>query len=687
MLAYAITIFLSAFLLFQIEPMITRVILPWFGGSAEVWTTCLLFFQVALFLGYLYAYGSLRYLSKKAGAWLHGLLLLASAPMLYWLVRNDQNPRGGGEPAGHIFLLLSAMVGMPFFLLSTTGPLLQSWVHENDGRSEKSFPYRLYALSNVGSLLALLSYPALVEPNLSLQQQLDEWAGGYLCFIILCAAVSVRFALRDSHTKGERATAMYPASGARDTTAAPSWSLQVRWILLAACSSTLLLAVTSHLSQNVAAIPFLWILPLSLYLLTFIICFGPKQWRWNKWFLPLPALALGAMAYALSPNLENLDIKALIPLFAAGLFICCMLCHGELARSKPAPDHLAGFYLMVALGGALGGVFAGLVAPYLFRDYYELQVGIMGAALLALFLFYRSRETPLWNPLWLPGAVITIGLGLYLLHGCTIAGNHTRVLERNFYGVLRVEDFGEPGSESAIRLLTNGTIQHGEEFISPHRYMEPITYYAPESGVGLAIREAQSHPQDRVGVIGLGAGTIAAYGRPGDFYEFYDINPLVVGIAHNEFSFLRGTKAQVTITLGDARLSLQSQPSQEFDVLAVDAFTSDSIPVHLLTQEAYELYFRHLKAGGVLAVHVSNRYLDLAPVVERAAREMGKEAMLVKSKENDDRQTSASDWVLVTARSDFFKGPLLRPACVPVERRDHLRLWTDQYSNLFQILR
>lgn len=712
MILYALTIFVSAFLLFQIEPIIGKIILPWFGGTAAVWTTCLLFFQVVLLLGYLYAHWSIQYLRARQQAYLHLALLGASAAlvlMLHITPGAGLKPQGNDDPTLRILIVLACTVGLPFFLLSTTGPLLQAWYarhavsdrlqHSDAGDAEgdrpQAFPYRLYALSNAGSMLALLGYPVLVEPNLTLHQQAFEWTAGYVVFVLLCGAVAWRLAaMAQGAVADAPAEAASPPAGEEVDPAAaarPAAALHLFWLLLAALPSIMLLAVTNHLSQNVAAIPFLWVLPLSLYLLSFIVCFGGREWRWQTAFLPIPALVIAGMTYGLIEGGSHPSLKMLIPLYALGLFVCCILCHGELARLKPHPRYLTSFYLMVSIGGAVGGVFVGLLAPRLFNDYYELPISIAGCALLALFVLYRDARKPWWNGSWTALAVMTMWLLWYMVDGVRQVNAGYRFSGRNFYGVLHVSESGDPATGDAVRSLTHGTTLHGEQFLKPSRQMTPTTYYGPVSGVGLAVREAQRSGPERVGIIGLGTGTIASYGRIGDYYRFYDINPLVLRLSgpHQgaEFTFLRNSHARVDIALGDARLSLEREPDQNFDVLAVDAFSSDAIPVHLLTREAFELYFRHLKPGGVLAVHVSNRYLNLQPVVQDLAQALGKAAMLVSSDDEEEEHITAAEWILVTARRSFFKKSLLKGQCEPIAVKRHPRLWTDDYSNLYQILK
>ncbi len=665
MLLYALTILVSAFLLFQVEPIIAKMILPWFGGSAAVWTVCLLFFQLVLLAGYLYAHAIHKHLRSVVQTRLHLLLLAVSLIALPVIPKASWKPTGTEDPTFAILLLLTVTIGLPYLLLSTTGPLVQAWfARKFPGRA----PYRLYALSNAGSMLALLSYPVLFEPAFATKAQGIGWSWGYAGFVALCgvtAWVSQGFIEKTAIESG-------PAEPP------PPHSVQALWVLLPACASIMLLAVTNHLSQDVAAIPFLWVLPLSLYLLTFIICFDRERWYWRDIYLRFAVVALGGMAYALS---NEPAVKVSIPLFSVGLFLCCMICHGELVRLKPSARYLTKFYLMISVGGAVGGVFVGLLAPRIFHAVFELQIGIGACGLIVLaVLFWR---TP-WRYVGVfAGAVFIGGIGYQVWR----AGSDYRLQVRNFYGSIKVEDPDDPKDPAAVRKLVHGTINHGQQFLDPQKRDWPTTYYGKNSGVGLAIREAMGRGPDRIGVIGLGTGTIASYGRPGDYIRYYDINPLVIRLAQTEFTFLKDCSARLDIALGDARLSLERERPNQFDVLAVDAFSGDSIPVHLLTKEAFELYFRQLREGGVLAVHVSNKYLDLEPVVHALATYLQKEDGTVDTEDDDAAGTFGSTWVLVSARREFFENPLIRSAVVKVKQRPALRMWTDDYSNLFQILK
>jgi len=674
---YAVTIFFSAFLLFEIETIIAKIVLPWFGGSAAVWTTCLLFFQAVLLAGYLYAHVAMRRLAPGTQAWVHIGLLAVSLLALPVIPSAGWKPMGNEDPSWRILGLLAVTLGLPYLLLSATSPMLQAWYARSH---ESALPYRLFALSNAGSMLALVSYPVLVEPRFSTSHQAWGWSAGYLAFVFLCGAVAWR--ARNGKTL-ERAD---PEDDMR-----PSLRLQLMWVSFAACGSTMLLAVTNHLTQNVASIPFLWILPLALYLLSFIFCFEGRGWYHRATFLKLAAVALGGMAYAMGEDFQNPPLRLSIGVFAGGLFVCTMVCHGELARLKPPHSHLTSFYLMISLGGALGGILVGLVAPHFFSGYFELPL-VLGWCAIMMTLALRPASSGIGNRLfartvWIASIGGTIALIACLGYQIHHFRTGSRLLVRNFYGALRVNDDGDGVDEARIRKLTHGTINHCEEFLDAGRHMQPTTYYGYKTGIDLAIQEAQIRLGLRVGVIGLGTGTIAAYGRPGDTYRFYDINPLVIDIAHSQFRFAPESKAKVDIVLGDARLSMEREPPQNYDILAVDAFSSDAIPVHLLTREAFALYFRHLQPGGVLAVHVSNTHLDLAPVVGLAADSLGKRSVMIDTSDDDDNAVFAATWVLVSSRESLFQYPFIRRAATPVHRIAGLRLWTDDYSNLFRILK
>jgi len=680
---YAVTIFTSAFLLFQVQPLIAKIILPWFGGSAAVWSASMLFFQVVLLAGYAYAHASIRLMTARSQMIVHASLLLLSCALLPILPSPAWRPTGSGDPTFRILAVLGATIGLPYFLLSATSPLLQAWYVR---RSGSGIPYRLFALSNFGSMLALVSFPFLVEPSLASRLQAYSWSVGYVVFAVLCVATAwvSRKAAPDQGLAEDPTTAVSESAA---VPASPGLAQRLLWVLLSACASVLLISVTNHMSENVAPIPLLWVIPLALYLVTFILAFENDRIYWRGLFLPLLAVALGGMVYMLHAEEENLSIQWAIPGFSAGLFICCMVCHGELARRRPAPCHLTLFYLMVSLGGALGGIFVALIAPHVFTTYLELPLGLIVCGSLALVAIWSQKlpKAAVW-PLRIVWALGLVALTAYTASKEFAASRHLLLQCRNFYGPLEVHD-DSAGQDEAVRTLFHGTIDHGYQLLAPDLCYTPTSYYGPHSGVGRAIQAIQAKGPARVGIIGLGAGVLSTYGRPGDYFRIYEINPLVEHIARTLFTFYNHSGADKQILMGDARLTLERQDPQRYDLIAIDAFSSDAIPVHLLTREATELYFRQLKPGGILALHISNRYLNLEPVCLGDAQALGKQARVFDDTGYEASYLSASTWILVTSDLAWFDSPSFKDARMrPAKMPGKFRPWTDDYSNLFQIL-
>ena len=668
----ATTIFLGAFLLFLIEPLFAKLILPWFGGSAAVWATCLVFFQTSLLLGYFYADVTTRRLTPKHQSAVHLGLLLVS---LLWLPIAPQMPWRAHvqvDPAWRILGLLTFSIGLPFVLLSATGPLSQTWYARRAfGRS----PYHLFALSNLASLLALLSFPFLVEPRLSSRLQSILWSSVYALFAI-CCSLSAWFSR--SNAMNTFAAIESPAVAEENTP--PTYRTKLLWLSLSACGSMMLLAVTNHLSENVAPVPLLWVLPLALYLLSFTMVFAKRQW-YSRWLLTrFLAVALGTAGYAIYDSSITHAIQISVPLFCAALFVVCLFCHGELVQRKPEVNQLTKFYLIIALGGALGAVCVGLLAPHILSGVYELPIVLLLAATLGSAVLWQEG----WSAriFW---ACLAVTMCAVLVWNVRTTREATVAMMRNFYGALRIQEF-RVGRVLPYRTLVHGTIQHGAQYLTFPENRNPTTYYGRKSGVGLALRFCCDRPK-RVGVIGLGAGTLAAYGKPGDTFRFYEINPQVIEVANRWFTFLQQSPAKSEIVLGDARLSLESEPSQQFDVLAVDAFSGDAIPVHLLTKEAFAVYFRHLKPDGILAAHTSNTYLNLAPVVKLLAEDSDYATRMIASEEDPLMMISSSDWVLVTRNQRFLNVPETFVGSQTIDVPAQLRLWTDEYNNLFEILR
>jgi SAM-dependent methyltransferase len=664
------TVFLGAFLLFLLEPLFAKLILPRFGGAAAVWAACLVFFQCALLLGYLYADITSRRLSSARQSQLHIALLILALLFLPIAPRFVQALTRSGDPAAAILLLLTVSIGLPFVLLSATSPLAQVWYARTGAESD---PYHLFALSNLASLLALLSYPLLIEPHLAAHQQTTLWSVLFAIFVLLCGAAA---------WLARTGSVPITLAQSKPSNSGPSPTLRERllWLGLAACGSMLLLSVTNKLLEDVAPVPLLWVLPLALYLLTFALAFSKRMLYWRWLVVRFLGVALGSLGYAIYEPMYTESVQVSVPVYCGALFLCCWFCHGELALRRPAARYITSFYLMLSLGGALGGIFVGLAAPHLFTAIYELPLALVLTALLAIAALWPQGW--LIRLFWMAAAASMV---LVLVRNVRDFDMNTIVRMRSFYGALRVREFTNWLKEP-YRTLYNGKIEHGAQYVNPPSSLLPTTYYGPDSGVGLALTHCCPNAK-RVGAIGLGAGTLAAYGKTSDYFRFYEINPQVIAIAKSSFSYLRDSAARIDVVLGDARLSLQGEAPQQFDVLAVDAFSGDAIPVHLLTREAFALYLRHLKPDGILAVHTSNSYLNLPPVVQLLAGDAGCEAQMITNDDDRRKLIDSSDWVLVTRNMRFLDSidstVMIEPIIVP----PNLRVWTDDFNNLFQILR
>jgi uncharacterized membrane protein len=665
-LPYAATIFVSSFLLFLVQPIIAKQILPWFGGSAAVWTTCLVFFQSALLAGYAYADLTTR-LGPRRQAQLHLALLAASLAFLPILASSGWKPQGDEAPIAAILLLLAGTIGLPYFLLSTTTPLLQAWYWR---RFQSAVPYRLFALSNLASLTALLGFPVLFEPFLTLPQLGWAWSAMYVALVLLCGSLAWR-AMRAGGPGAEPA--------ARAHGAPPALEAQLQWFALAAMGSVMLLATTNHVTQNIASVPFLWVLPLALYLVSFILAFDHPRWYRRGAFLA----ALAALVPAMAWHINSLELWIVIPLYLAGLFAACMLCHGELAALKPDPRHLTRFYLMLALGGAAGAVLVAVVAPLALSGYFEL-----GIALVVLAALGSVRVQGLARF----AGIAVIGVTLTLVgRGVAEYTDEVRVMRRDFYGVVRTRDHGGP---VPYRAMYHGAIMHGGQLLGDEQRNVPSDYFGPNTGYGRtfrALRGLRPGQPLQVGIIGLGAGVIASYGERGDQFVFYEISPRVAEIAGTEFSFLKHTAAESSVVMGDGRLSLEREAPRGYDVLGIDAFSGDSIPMHLITREAMAIYLRHLKPDGVIVFQATNRFVNLMPVVKRLASEYGLEAVLIADLPTDfagpGHWYSSTDQIIVTRNRALLEAPVVAEAAQPIEDRRRLPVFTDAHHNLLRILK
>jgi spermidine synthase len=688
---YSTAIFLGAFLLFLVEPIAAKRLLPLLGGSSAVWVTCLVFFQSALLLGYLGAHWLATRFRSGAQALIYCGLLLAGLGQAVFSLHSELRA-STLHPAVSVFALLATLIGFPFVVLSSTNPLLQSWYVREMATAEGKYPlpYRLFALSNFGSLLALVLYPWLIEPRYSLHTQSTVWLAGFALFAVASLAIAWRSRRAVDHAS------LSEDSSTGDSLAAPTAGVRVLWFLLPAAASLLLCAVTNYLSQNIAAIPLLWILPLTAYLVSFIWAFAGARYYWRRTMQCLLAVALGAVAFEISSSLSlssalwnkiwskqlTLPIQWSIGLYCGALLLACLVCHAELYRLRPSARYATNYYLSLSGGGALGAVLVGVVAPLVFRGNYELAWGLVAAAAVIHAATWKMGRP--WWLLWLgaTGAMIVLAvLQMRSFRQDTIAQ------VRNFYGSLRVIQDFEPPAVVYSRTLIHGTIQHGKQVFTDELRKTPTTYYGHKSGVGLALDLCCGERPKRVGVIGLGTGTLAAYGRTGDVFRFYDINPQVPILAGSLFTYLRESQAKIELVMGDARLSLAAEPPQHYDVLVIDAFSGDAIPVHLITAEAVELYRRHLNRGGIIAFHVSNKFLDLAPVVAQQAEHAGLKCALISSQGDDDAEVYSADWVLVTADEDILDREEVADAASEIENIPGLRLWTDDYNSLLPVLK
>ena len=709
---FGTTAFLSALLLFLVEPLIGRMVLPLLGGSAAVWTTCLVVFQGLLLLAYAWSHGLTR-LPPRAHAWVHVLvLLLAVATLPLSLPRNWVPPVASNPQARLVGLLLSS-VGLLFFALATNAPTLQRWFAAGN-HPRRDDPYFLYGLSNAGSLVGLMLYPVVLEPFFSVTAHRWAWSVGFIALLFLVVACAVSRA-RAFDVEGLRRPPL--------VTPAPTWALAGRWVWLALVPSSLTLGCTTYLSTELAPVPLLWVLPLALYLGTFILSFTGRIIRPEAPIVRVVSvIALAVATLHIAGRATN---ATGLLLHLGALFVICALCHGRLADDRPAPDHLTGFYLWVSVGGVLGGLFNALVAPTLFHTAVEYPLMLV-AAPLAIGVWRERAQSNAEKLLrvmpmvaaviWLiaaavphPSVALIVPFGALALGiarrpavrmvACAVAAllflrlsqgtSADRVVaDRSFYSVLRVADNYEPG----YRALIHGTTIHGMQAYDPSAAHRAVTYFTAEGPIGQVFSRLSGRFQNaHVGVVGLGVGELAVYARPGQQWTFFEIDPLVENVAKHYFTYLRDAAVPPQVTIGDGRRSLARTPSQSLDLLVLDAFSSDAIPVHLLTREAVALYIGKLRSDGILAVHISNRFVDLARTLGGTARASGLCGLdQIDAGESNRSNVSwrrPSHWVLLASSCNVLSPLATDPRWHRLVADGTSPVWSDERADLLTVVR
>jgi spermidine synthase len=726
---FALTLFLSSSLLFVVQPMIAKMMLPLLGGTPAVWNTCMVFFQATLLAGYLYAHASTRWLSFRNQAALHIVMLAASfLAMPIVVARHYAEPPATDMPVLWLLGVLVMTIGVPFFLVSSSGPLLQRWFTRTDHRLAQD-PYFLSVAGNVGSIAALLAYPALLEPSLRLAQQSTMWTVGYVGLVVLtCVCFFVVYTKSAGEANGEAAARDSSVDAAPES---PSWRQRVHWIVLAFVPSSLLLGVTTFLTTDVAAVPLLWIVPLVIYLLTFVLVFARRTLVSHTLIVRAMPLWMLVLAWLIVLN-TALPVAIQAPTHLLAFFLAAMVCHGELAKRRPGGRYVTEFYLSMSIGGVLGGLFNALVAPLAFTTVLEyplalvlacalyprrsknetlhakrldvaLPVVIGGLTLALMFLFGlgESKSTLTLLVAFVVPSVLcfsfanrpmrfALGLGAMML----AAGTYTSAKEdvthrgRSFFGVHRVFD----SEERNLRYLVHGGIVHGAQHLEPARRREPTLYYRTDGPVGHVFTALRRPGTSRVAVVGLGIGGLAAYSQPGEEWTFFEIDPTIADLARDrdQFTFLSDSPSKMRIVLGDARIALTKEPDRAYDLLIVDAFSSDAIPVHLITKEAIDLYLQKLDTGGVLAFHISNRYLNLAPLVSKLAHDANL-ACLIRYDHSGSSSGSkgnlATRWAVIARSAETLEplaGDTRWQALAPPQRAV---AWTDDFSNPLSVMR
>jgi MFS family permease len=688
---YFISVFISAFLVFQIQPVISKIILPWFGGGAGVWTTCMLFFQFFLLVGYLYAFILTKIFNVKHQIFLHFLCLLCSLFLLPYNITDIQNIPISGSPTWAVLKVLFVGLGFPYLILSANTPLLQHWFTRE---AKGVHPYRLYAISNVGSFLALVSYPVIIEPFIPLDWQIKLWSGIY-CFFVLIVGWILFIVVKqsDKHKPSITEKIINPKVGLFKL---------ILWFMLSALGVILLVSTTNALTQNVPPVPFLWIAPLAIYLLTYVMAFSNLdiyvRFLWLPTFMLLSFVAL--LIYFIG---GQFDIITQLLIYLLILLCGCMICHGELNSLKPLQGNTTLFYLVLSAGGVFGSFLVSFVAKNLFDEFLEFPLAIFSVLVLATVSLWWNKQYELAESKSIMTNIVDnrhltkLGVGsavvalIWLFTFITLNNQYQQydiAKARNFYGILAVKDITE-GNVNERRLI-DGTTSHGSQSLPLSKLAEPLSYYRPGTGVQMVIEELSNESNLHVGIIGLGVGALAAYGHPGDYYTFYELNPLVSVFANECFSYLRSSKAEVEVKLGDARVTLQNELDLEqknaFDLLIIDAFSGDLIPTHLMTHEAFLLYQQHIKIQGVIALHISNRHLSLLPVVMQHSKTLDMQVLLFETPGNGNEHDA--QWVVLTNNSLITQSKkLIYKQTVIAKDQYQYVLWTDDYSSLLPILK
>jgi len=684
---FLITIFLSSFLLFQIQPILAKMALPFFGGGASIWTACMLFFQLFLLFGYLYSHCLTKLTNLNHQIIIHSTLIGISLFLLPITPFTGGTSLDWQAPQLKIISSLFFGIGFPYFLLSATAPLIQKWY---SCIPTNTTPYRLYSLSNLASLLALLSYPLLIEPNMTNQIQSYGWSIGYVIFALFILSTGY-------HLFGVQLKYSQPQKNSESTTEEQKGlSSKVLWLLFSAVSVTLMVSTTNAMTQNIPPTPFLWILPLCIYLLSYIICFNNDRWYVRKyWFILFACCSLATVFMFFIGT--QFGIATQVAIYSLILLVACMVCHGELARLKPNKSQLTLFYLIMAIGGVFGSIFTSIIAEYIFIQYYEFPLALALVYLLFSSTIFKENNDKILskqkvrqnNFLSATSMIALLAFSLYFINLNNIYSQDNVHNSRNFYGTLAVKDF--KNNKQPSRMLFDGATSHGTQFLSPQNRDIPTSYYRLGTGVSLALQQYDALGSKNVGIIGLGTGTLASYGKPGDNFTFYELNPDVKTAANDYFSYLSNSKAKISVKLGDARVTLQNEltknGSQQFQILVVDAFSSDSIPVHLLTLEAFQLYWKHLTDDGSLVLHISNNHLDLLPLVATLAENIGKNMFHFYSASDENNEHTA-EWIIVTNNNDIIEDEAIKSRATYFKLTEEQRiLWTDEYSNLLSVIK